>query len=850
MKRGKSQKVSSIKGKRIPCKGCSTSFTSPTHFKHHLQNNHHCKSLSLFCCKYCKYVGFNETGLMQHHSKNERCYFLSEQNDVSTGLLPDTSSSCNIQNDPKKSVSSYRFKRVSADGILDNVQLDLKDDTTEKRGTILKLNSGNMIHKDLNHFMTNSRHIAGVDGKTFPSNFQLGENYNTNDNTFSILNETVVNIDDSTFSDCHIEDDVVSGNESNSVNDIEDLQNDEEAIFVNNDNMLDVVNNNHDTIDLRSQQDLLTKRFSGLSLSKSEEMEIDLFHLLKASNAPLILFDRIIDWVRRHETTLTQNGSTSLTKRKMLLQELNQKLYQNEILMKPRVNNITLSSGRTTNVVTFSIKEMILRMVLNKSLFNPSNILLDPNNPCSPPSDSLYYGEVNSGTWMKSAIAKECSLPNHILMPFCHFIDGLKVDKYGKLTVEAVLTCCLWFNKKARNRSSTWWVQGFVQDQKLFRDQKNYIRNEKAQDYHDMIGYIYSEMKQIRESGGIRLILDFGGNRTYDVIAIPVIQFIIGDCKGNDLLCGRKGGHSLNMNGLCRDCDIKPDDGDNTCIGQELICSYHVKDMFVGKTKEELNEYSFLPINNCFHQLSFGGCDRNIYGATPAEVLHAVLLGLCDYIADGMELTFTPGSMDLISNVVVGIYEDSRRQSERDLPDLGPFRHGLMSVKSLKAKERFSRVYCLFLALSNSYLITELCTKKRKKSHDSSETFLLTQTFLRGYMGVIEQTLLFHLWLKKDNYLKTDFEVNPGEIDSRAMNKVKHYLEMFKGKIIRKGNNLKTPKFHQMLHIVDYIKRHGCPMNYDGSRGENFGKLKIKDNAQLTNKQKETLNFDISRIIS
>ena len=115
-------------------------------------------------------------------------------------------------------------------------------------------------------------------------------------------------------------------------------------------------------------------------------MEIDLFHLLKASNAPLILFDRIIDWVRRHESTLDHNGSSSLTKRKMLLQDLNQKLYHNEILMKPRVHNIRLSSGRTTNVVTFSVKEMILRMVMNKSLFCPSNILLDPDNPCPPPS--------------------------------------------------------------------------------------------------------------------------------------------------------------------------------------------------------------------------------------------------------------------------------------------------------------------------------------------------------------------------------------------------------------------------------------------------------------------------------
>ena len=35
-------------------------------------------------------------------------------------------------------------------------------------------------------------------------------------------------------------------------------------------------------------------------------------------------------------------------------------------------------------------------------------------------------------------------------------------------------------------------------------------------------------------------------------------------------------------------------------------------------------------------------------------------------------------------------------------------------------------------------------------------------------------------------------------------------------------------------------------MNYDGSRGENFGKLRMKDNAKLTAKVKVTLNFEIS----
>ena len=118
------------------------------------------------------------------------------------------------------------------------------------------------------------------------------------------------------------------------------------------------------------------------------------------------------------------------------------------------------------------MKEMILRMITNKLLFHLDNLLLNPTNPCGDIPDDGLYGDVNSGTWFAQAKLRECLLPNHILMPFCHFIDGLSVDKYGKLFIEAVLSCCLWYNRKARNRSSSWFVQGFIEDQKLFRGQK------------------------------------------------------------------------------------------------------------------------------------------------------------------------------------------------------------------------------------------------------------------------------------------------------------------------------------------------------------------------------------------
>ena len=128
-----------------------------------------------------------------------------------------------------------------------------------------------------------------------------------------------------------------------------------------------------------------------------------------------------------------------------------------------------------------------------------------------------------------------------------------------------------------------------------------------------MIGKIFQEMPEIRENGSIRLTVDFGSGRTHDVIAIPVIQVIIGDCKVNDVLCGRKGGNSINMKSVCRDYDMQPSDGNDTCIGEYLNCTFHNLGNAFGKTKEELDKYSFLPINNYFHNISFGGCERNIY---------------------------------------------------------------------------------------------------------------------------------------------------------------------------------------------------------------------------------------------
>ena len=53
--------------------------------------------------------------------------------------------------------------------------------------------------------------------------------------------------------------------------------------------------------DIRTQQDELMNRFGELTMSESDEISIDSFHLMKASNSPLIVSERIISWVKKHE---------------------------------------------------------------------------------------------------------------------------------------------------------------------------------------------------------------------------------------------------------------------------------------------------------------------------------------------------------------------------------------------------------------------------------------------------------------------------------------------------------------------------------------------------------------------
>lgn len=127
-----------------------------------------------------------------------------------------------------------------------------------------------------------------------------------------------------------------------------------------------------------------------------------------------------------------------------------------------------------------------------------------------------------------------------------------------------------------------------------------------------------------------------------------------------------------------------------------------MKDDIVGG-KCELEKYVFFPINNCFCNINVGVCERSVYGTPLVEIL------LCS-TTWFMQINCRRYRIDMYS-ISDGFNLSCCSDIVCDLLDLGPFCRELMYVQQINAKEIFSRVCCVFLSLSNCFLILKLCKK-------------------------------------------------------------------------------------------------------------------------------------------
>ena len=232
---------------------------------------------------------------------------------MTTGQIIDFSSGQVTNNASVTNQTSYQYKRFAASGNVDTIQLNLTDNTLSNMDFQTQLDCLNKMKDTATEpsgYMNTGRILSSISNETLPLDHSFQHNHQD-------INSEITQLDNDEVEERDVP---------------------------------------HDAgcIDVTDEQDKMCKIFSIMAFTHSDEACMDLFHILKTSNVPLVMFDRIVRWLKRHECNIASHGTSGLLSRNNFIESMNKKMYINSAsIMKPKLHQTLLSSGRTSNVVIF-----------------------------------------------------------------------------------------------------------------------------------------------------------------------------------------------------------------------------------------------------------------------------------------------------------------------------------------------------------------------------------------------------------------------------------------------------------------------------------------------------------------
>ena len=620
---------------------------------------------------------------------------------------------------------------------------------------------------------------------------------------------------------------------------------------------------------------------------KSDIANIELFQLLRTSGAPKYLFERIQQWSARHSYAMS---SSNPVKRQTFVKDIRTKTYGPNFSkeLEPKIEYLYLLNGSRIPVVYFSFRAAVASLLSNNVLMKDDNLLLNPDNPFNSTPDGDVLSDLNSGWWYRETVSLfQLQCGRDILLPIILFIDGSTIDSNQKMNVEPITFTLGIFKRSVRNRHEAWRTIGYIEKLKhvvsesIVRKANN--PKNRLQDKHTIIKFILKELIELQgPDAGFEWDLEIGG-KVHRVHFKMAVQVIIGDCKGNDELCGRYGNHSRLTSGFCRDCKVDYDKSDNPYH----LCQWITPSDFIGKTEEDLNQLGFHSIENAFSLLNFGAGGRGVYGATPSEPLHSYKLGICKYLFDGFVSDHLPKTtLKKIDKMVTALGTGTQRQSYQPVPKISVVRHGITKIGTLTADEQFARIFCVYLSLNNPMIFKSLSNDTRYARRTSQDDDIENLAPVPiGSMGIedakkwfhlFEDTVLYHSWLYAEehdlDHLVPEFDDDSGssfdnnnEInsnqqrhrnrsdkiysgnDSDSMHFIRKYLADLKSVLNRSnGNKHRLVKFHQQLHNPRQVLKDGVLLNVDGGRCESIAIQSSKNQAAISQKRAVKLNWQIA----
>ena len=505
-------------------------------------------------------------------------------------------------------------------------------------------------------------------------------------------------------------------------------------------------------------------------------------------------------------------------------------------------------------VHVFPFLTNVKRLLKDQELMEESNWRYDSGHD--------VCGDLNTGDWWKEAEENMfhslsqfgiTRTSNHYLVPVVLFIDATHCDIKGCLQAEPVLCTIGNISLEYRRRPVAWFILGLMPRKALSpaeceeRMRKVGKRSELVEVYHACLHHILAELISLQEQDAL-----YGcGTKAYvhgkgDVILHFELALVIGDTVGHDTICGRYRSYSNKIKRPIWSCDVSQDDIDDP----DHVCSYtkvenirslldecihnikHCRD--VGYHRKQAASVSQCLVYPAFFDVSCGGDPHGIFGITPFESLHTLLLGMMKH---SLQCLFEEGKHTSEGHGLVGgkgVFESS--EFERQI-----------RVLSLASNRQSDRIMpqCMFT--------TGVTTLSCIRGHDYVGLSLLTIAALPGMLNNIQQEKGYMqlLWEGICLYASLNWDSMPREELSLLHENIKKYLHTFLCVAgpqcwrMSPSVGTKFPCFHGMLHFKWQMEHFGSSLNFLGSYLESSLKVFIKQPAQWTRKTHSNFASDL-----
>jgi hypothetical protein len=507
-------------------------------------------------------------------------------------------------------------------------------------------------------------------------------------------------------------------------------------------------------------------------LNRKERQAIRLMDHLRKTKASLDTYEAIMEWhlketgeLRRHESM----GKTyCFLSRKTLFKKLRERYNMTDKYS--LVKKMVLPSSKARVNVVYNDAQAVLQSLLTDPNIRDEDYMFFNEDPFAPPPEDLdYIADLNTGKAYLETYKKLITKPGkQVLFPVVLYADGCATGQFTALSITALKVGNGLLTRKARENGYAWRILGYVPEvsQDKSRGRRQLLESShadgvmahqdttpdegileenpvcKAQDFHTLLSELLAGFVELQNTGFV-FDLFYKGKLHKDIEFIPFVPFFKCDTDEADKLCGAYTSRGRFVAHLCRYCHCPTNESDDPKADYCKKTADEIQELVDNEDIDGLRAISQHPIQNAMYSLRFGlHNDQSIHGATPMDMLHALLLGIFKYIRDCFFEQIGPtskaaGEIDALAREYGVLLT---RQSDRDKPKT-KFGGGIRKGK-LTAKEFPGVLLCMAIILRS--------TKGREILKSGKSSNFAEPGVIEDWTLLVETMLQWETWLKKE----------------------------------------------------------------------------------------------------